>query len=250
MMSIDRSPSASGPRPEVSAKLLLIDDDEKWCRVLTSYLERHGYSVTTARDGRIGRDRAAAARWDLIILDVMLPDIDGFEVLKSIRQKSSVPVVMLTARGDDTDRIDGLDIGADDYLPKTFSTREMLARIRAVLRRATDNFPSTNKNSVLVVGQIKIYLEAYRAFLGAEELSLTPVEYSLLVSLAGAAGKARSREELFAEISNRQSVTQRAIDVHVSTLRRKLGDSPESPRYIRTVRSHGYMLVDPADELV
>ena len=249
-MHMDRSLSQTSTRPEVTNKLLLIDDDEKWCRALTGYLVRHGYSVTSAGDGRIGQDRAAAARWDLIILDVMLPDIDGFEVLKAIRQKSSVPVMMLTARADETDRIDGLDIGADDYLPKTFSTREILARIRAVLRRANDNFPSTNKNAILKVGEIRIHLKAYRAFLGAEELALTPVEYSLLVSLARAAGNARSREELFAEISNRQSVTQRAIDVHVSTLRRKLGDGPENPRYIWTVRSHGYMLVDPADDLV
>jgi two-component system response regulator CpxR len=230
--------------------LLLIDDDEKWCRIFSSYLERHGYSVSAARHGRIGKDRATTQRWDMVILDVMLPDIDGFEVLKAIRQKSSVPVIMLTARGDDTDRIDALDIGADDYLPKTISTREMLARIRASLRRATDNFPSTNKNSILLVGPIKILVDAYRVFLAGEEIALTPVEYSLLVCLASAAGKVRTREELFSEISHRQSATQRAIDVHVSTLRRKLGDNPETPRFIRTVRNHGYMLVDSTDDLV
>ena len=248
-MTPESSYPTTAPR-EASPRVLLIDDDEKWCRIFSSYLERHGYSVTVARHGRIGKDRATAQRWDLVVLDVMLPDIDGFEVLKAIRQKSSVPVIMLTARGDDTDRIDALDIGADDYLPKTISTREMLARIRAVLRRATDSFPSTNKNSILLVGQIKIFMDAYRVFLAGEEIALTPVEYSLLVCLASAAGKVRTREELFSEISNRQSVTQRAIDVHVSTLRRKLGDNPETPRFIRTVRSHGYMLVESADNLV
>jgi len=186
----------------------------------------------------------------VIILDVMLPGLDGFEVLKRIRQKSSVPVLMLTARGDETDRIVGLEVGADDYLPKTFSTRELLARLRAVLRRSslntTPEIASETPPKAIVVGDLRINLAARSAVLGAEPLVLTPVEFDLLASLAKARGRIKSREALLEEARDRHyDVFDRSIDVHISSLRKKLHDDPKEPRFIRTVRSAGYMMVGP-----
>jgi DNA-binding response OmpR family regulator len=186
----------------------------------------------------------------VIILDVMLPGLDGFEVLKRIRQKSSVPVLMLTARGDETDRIVGLEVGADDYLPKTFSTRELLARLRAVLRRSslntTPEIASETPPKAIVVGDLRINLAARSAVLGAEPLVLTPVEFDLLASLAKARGRIKSREALLEEARDRNyDVFDRSIDVHISSLRKKLHDDPKEPRFIRTVRSAGYMMVGP-----
>jgi two-component system response regulator CpxR len=225
---------------------LLIDDDEKWCRVLSQYLGRHGYAVRPVPSGPKGVEAALSRPWDLVILDVMLPDIDGFEVLKRIRAKSAVPILILTARSDEADRIDGLDFGADDYLLKTFSMQELLARIRAVTRRGGDRTTGRPDPQLLQIGGLRIHLDAYRVFVGENEVILAPVEYALLVCLARAKGKVQSREALFSSISDRRSLTMRAVDVHVSTLRRKLGDSSERPRYIRTSRGHGYMLIDPS----
>ncbi len=236
----------AGTRASVHPRVLLIDDDEKWCRIMHNYLTRHRLSVTTVLNGKTGIHRALSQNWELIVLDVMLPDVDGFEVLQRIREQSSVPILMLTARGDEADRIDGLEFGADDYVPKTFSTPELIARIKAVIRRGSNNFPSQVKDSILIVGGLRIQLDSFRVFLDDAEIALSPVEYALLVSLARTKGKVRSRDELFAEISARQTLTVRAIDVHISTLRRKLGDNPDAPRYIRTSRGHGYMLVDPS----
>jgi len=179
-----------------------------------------------------------------------LPGLDGFEVLKRIRQKSSVPVLMLTARGDETDRIVGLEVGADDYLPKTFSTRELLARLRAVLRRSslntTPEIASETPPKAIVVGDLRINLAARSAVLGAEPLVLTPVEFDLLASLAKARGRIKSREALLEEARDRNyDVFDRSIDVHISSLRKKLHDDPKEPRFIRTVRSAGYMMVGP-----
>jgi DNA-binding response OmpR family regulator len=237
-------------RAEGLTRLLMIDDDRKLCRLVATYLEPLGFTVTAVHSGPEGVDRATApdAHWHAVILDVMLPGLDGFEVLKRIRARSQVPVLMLTARGDETDRIVGLEVGADDYLPKTFSTRELLARLRAVLRRsATAATPNASSPPAeLVVGALHLNLDARSAVMDSTPMMLTPVEFDLLASLAKAKGRVKTREALLDECRDRNyDVFDRSIDVHISSLRKKLGDDAKEPRYIRTVRSAGYMMVGP-----
>ena len=233
-------------------RLLMIDDDRKLCRLVTTYLQPLGFDVTAVHSGPEGVERATTAEppWHAVILDVMLPGIDGFEVLKKIRTRSQVPVLMLTARGDETDRIVGLEVGADDYLPKTFSTRELLARLRAVLRRsavtAAAEAGASAPPTEIVVGPLRINVDARSAVLDTTPLVLTPVEFDLLFSLAKARGRVKTREALLDEIRDRNyDVFDRSIDVHISSLRKKLGDDAKEPRFIRTVRSAGYMMVGP-----
>ena len=231
--------------------LLLVDDDIKFCRLISDYLHRYGYVVSFVHEGKSALRMMTEGTWDAIILDVMLPQMDGFEILRRIRETSNVPVLMLTALGDETDRIVGLEIGADDYLPKSYSPRELLARLKAVLRRS-GRMPGDGRDDdceVIIVGNLVISQAAHTAVLNGETLSLTPVEYHLLVVLALAAGRIKSREQLLNEIRDRNyDVFDRSIDVHVSALRRKLGDDPKSPKFIRTVRSVGYMLIPPAEK--
>ncbi|NBO66807.1 MAG: DNA-binding response regulator, partial [Acidobacteria bacterium] len=212
------------------SRLLLIDDDLKLCRLIS---------------GREGLARAAAGGFEAIILDVMLPGMNGHEVLRQLRHTSTVPVLMLTALGDEADRISGLEMGADDYLPKTFSMRELLARLRAVTRRARLTSPEPPENEAdkeISVQELKIQPASRRALLAGQQLTLTPVEYDLLLCLARSADRVVSREQMLGEITDRNyEVFDRSIDVHVSSLRRKLGDEARNPRYIRTVRSAGYM---------
>jgi DNA-binding response OmpR family regulator len=207
-----------------------------------------GFKVEAANLGAEGAERAITEQWHAIILDVMMPDMDGFEVLRRIRAKSKVPVVMLTGRGDEVDRVVGLELGADDYIPKTFSSRELLARLRAVLRRAgwvAETAPEPPVKE-LVVGQLRINAEAHTAVLGDEVLSLTPAEFGLLLSLAKARGRVKTREQLIEEVADREwDVFDRAIDMHISTLRKKLDDDPKEPRFIKTVRGYGYQLIAP-----
>jgi len=237
-------PAAPGGRTRV----LVIDDDRKLCRLIRDYLEPMGYEVCAAHSGTDGVERAVSEAWDAVILDVMLPGLDGFEALKAIRRTSDVPVLMLTARGEEADRIVGLEMGADDYLPKTFSTRELLARLRAVMRRARSASPIQAEEREIVVGALRINPGARVAVLGEEALVLTPVEFDLLVSLSRAKGRVKTREALVDEIRDRNyDVFDRSVDVHISALRKKLGDDPKAPRFIRTVRSAGYMCIEPDD---
>ncbi len=240
----------SAPDPASGrTRLLMIDDDRKLCRLVADYLHPLGFDVTAVHDGPLGVERATAAgeTWHAIILDVMLPGLDGFEVLKRIRLKSAVPVLMLTARGDETDRIVGLEVGADDYLPKTFSTRELLARLRAVLRRAARPPDAADAPAAeITVGPLRVNVDARTALLRDVPLVLTPVEFDLLAGLARARGRVKTREALLDEIRDRHyDVYDRSIDVHISALRKKLGDDAKNPRFIRTLRSAGYMLVSP-----
>ena len=231
--------------PNARPRLLVIDDDRKLCRLIAAYLAPLGYEVEAVHTGPEGVARATGAAWSAVILDLMLPGLDGFEVLKQIRHTSDVPVLMLTARGDEADRIVGLEIGADDYLPKTFSTRELLARIRAVTRRTTRAAPAPADAEIVIAG-LRIRPGSRTAVLGDVPLTLTPVEFELLLSLARAKGRVKTRDHLLEEIRDREyEVFDRSIDVHISGLRKKLGDDPKSPRFIRTVRSSGYMLIDP-----
>ena len=250
-MSATNSParplSGDGSATAGRTRVLVIDDDKKLCRLITDYLSPMGYEVSAVHNGPEGVERAVAEPWQAVILDVMLPGMDGFEVLKHIRRQTDVPVLMLTARGDEADRIVGLEIGADDYLPKTFSTRELLARLRAVTRRATRAAPSdgADEEPELVVGSLRVNTGSHVAVLGDKPLELTPVEFALLASLARARGRVKSRERLLEEIRDRDfDVFDRSIDVHISALRKKLGDDPKEPRFIRTVRAAGYMLIN------
>jgi len=242
--------SLSQPDPS-RPRLLLIDDDRKLCRLIAAYLEPLGYDITAVHTGPEGVDRAAAGPWQALILDLMLPGMDGFEVLKQIRKTSDIPVLMLTARGDEADRIVGLEIGADDYLPKTFSSRELLARLRAVIRRSTirREQPGAPDAPDLLAGPLRMSLGARVVTLHDRPLDLTPVEFDLLGCLMRARGRVKSREQLLEEIRDRNyEVFDRSIDVHISDLRKKLADDPKDPRFIRTVRTAGYMLIDPDRE--
>jgi len=229
-------------------RLLIIDDDTELCQLVADYLKPMGFEVEMEHDGERGAERATSEPWAAIILDVMMPGCDGFEVLRRIRAKSKVPVMMLTGRGEEVDRIVGLELGADDYLPKTFSSRELLARLRAVLRRTgwiTESAPQAPIKE-LVIGELRLNPETHDVILGDQPLQLTPAEFGLLLSLAKAHGRVKTREQLIEEVADREwDVFDRAIDMHISTLRKKLGDDPKEPRFIKTVRGYGYQLVTP-----
>jgi DNA-binding response OmpR family regulator len=226
-------------------RVLLVDDDVKLCRLVADYLRPFGFDVTSVHTGPEGLHEATGGSYQAVILDGMLPGLDGFEVLRQLRRTSAVPVLMLTALGDESDRIVGLELGADDYLPKTFSTRELLARLRAVTRRSTlaaREAAATDRTvgETIVVDDLRLDAGARSATQGGQPLTLTAVEFDLLWCLARAAGRVLSRDQLLDAISGRDyEVFDRSVDVHISTLRRKLSDDP---RYIRTVRSAGYML--------
>ena len=229
--------------------VLIIDDDRDFCALIANYLSTFGYAVSAAHTGPAGAERALAESWQAVILDVMLPGFDGFEVLKRIRRASNVPVLMLTARGDETDQIVGLEVGADDYLPKGSSTRQLLARLHAVTRRAAAAGAPTKAAlppKEIVIAELRINLDARQVTLADRSVVLTPGEFDILASLAKAKGRVKTRDHLLEEVREREyEVFDRAIDVQVSNLRRKLGDDPKNPRFVRTVRSAGYMLVDP-----
>jgi DNA-binding response OmpR family regulator len=229
-------------------RLLIIDDDRKLCRLIRDYLEPMGYEIDMAHTGPEGLGKALDPNVRAIILDLMLPGMDGFEVLKQLRKRSDVPVLMLTGRGEEPDRIVGLEIGADDYLPKTFSTRELLARLRAVTRRAAQK--QAEGMEEIVVGPLRVRPASRVALLNDEPMVLTPVEFDLLACLARARGRVKTREQLLDSISDRNfDVFDRSIDVHVSALRKKLGDDPKNPRFIKTLRAAGYMLRDPETDV-
>lgn len=193
--------------------------------------------------------RAASGNFKAVILDVMLPGMDGFEVLKHIRAKCDVPVLMLTAQGEEADRIVGLEFGADDYLPKTFSPRELLARLRAVMRRTTRvaaAAPESDALAEITVGSLRVNPATRTAALGDKPLALTALEFDLIVSLAKARGRVKTREQLLETFSERDyEAFDRSVDVHVHALRKKLGDDPKTPRFIRTVHGVGYVFVNP-----
>ncbi len=234
-------------------RLLIVDDDEKLARLLRDYLEPLGYQVDLVHNGSAGLKLALEGTYSAVILDVMMPGMNGMEVLRELRKSSQVPVLMLTALGDEPDRIAGLEVGADDYLPKTFSTRELLARLRAVLRRSylTTRAQSREEDASahVTVGPLTIHPEAREVMLDGKLLVLTPIEYDMLLSLARGAGRVKTREALLLEVADRDFESfDRSIDVHISSLRKKLGDDPKSPRFIETVRGAGYRMRKPRGE--
>ncbi|HVV48118.1 MAG TPA: response regulator transcription factor, partial [Polyangia bacterium] len=218
----------------MALRVLCIDDDVRLYELLAAYLEPNGVALVHAADGQKGLAALAADVFDAVLLDVMMPGMDGLSVCRRIREQSRVPIIMLTARGDEADRVVGLELGADDYVPKPFSPRELLARLRAVLRRAQP----AQSGAEIVVGRVAIDVGARRVRVGNTELAdLTGLEFDILVALARRPGRVVPRETLLVE-AGRQDVTvsDRTVDVHVSHLRRKLGDDPRTPRLIKTVR--------------
>jgi len=216
--------------------VLIVDDDTRLFELLDSYLGQNDVTARSAPDGQTALRLLAQHSVDAVLLDVMMPGMDGLNVLRKIRETSQVPVIMLTAKGDETDRVVGLELGADDYLPKPFSPRELLARLRAVVRRTQAH----GERRQFVVSGVRVDLESRRVERDGRSLDLTGLEFDLLVALMQRAGRVVARTSLL-ELAGRNdvSVSDRAVDVHVSHLRRKLGDDP--PRLICTVRGVGYM---------
>jgi len=223
--------------------ILIIDDDTDLCDLLRDYLTPEGFVVEAVHNGTEGVDRTVSGRYSLVVLDVMLPGINGFEVLRRIRAASRVPVLMLTARGEDVDRIVGLEIGADDYLPKPFNPRELVARIRAVLRRAESEPQSQVQADTgrLIVGDIELVSGTRTVLRIGQKVELTSVEFAILETLLRLAGQVVSRDDLVKQALGRNlSAYDRSIDVHVSSLRKKLGQRVDESERIKTVRNIGY----------
>jgi DNA-binding response OmpR family regulator len=219
---------------------LVVDDDARLRELLAEYLGARGYAVETREDAQSGLDRVRQGQVDLVILDLTLPDKDGLEVCRDIRKTSSVPIVMLTARGDETDRIVGLELGADDYLPKPFNPRELLARVQAVLRRTEI---AASDPEVLIAGDLRLDLDRREARLHESVLDLTTTEFEILRTLVAQAGRVVPRERLMSMSRGDEfAAFDRSVDVHISHLRRKLGDDPKEPVYIKTVRGVGYVM--------
>ncbi len=227
--------------------LLLIDDDLELCELLTDYLGTAGFKVEAARDVEHGVRLALGGTFSLAVLDVMLPGTDGFDVLRRIRSASGLPVLMLTARGDDVDRIVGLENGADDYLPKPFNPRELVARLRAVLRRTSEQRPGSSEPRVLTIGDLVLDPSGETVECGGRRIALTETEVDLLELLVRFAGQPVSREQLSRIVLGRELFPDdRSVDVHISNVRRKLSTCPGGAERIRTLRGTGYMYVDPA----
>jgi DNA-binding response OmpR family regulator len=228
--------------------ILVIDDDVELCRLVSRFLGAEGYSIQTVQTSRLGIERAVSGHYDLVVLDVMLPEMDGFEVLRRIRTKSSTPVLMLTARGDDLDRILGLEMGADDYLPKPFNTRELSARVRAILRRANSTNANVAHSEVpsMRFGDLELNAGARTVRCGGQMLNLTTVEFDLLQRLLRSAGSVVRREELTKDVLGREfSPFDRSIDTHVWSLRRKVGNALDGTERIRGIRGVGYLYALP-----
>jgi len=226
---------AAGPRK--SKSILLVDDDTRLCALMRDFFSHYGYEIEGVHDGGRGLSRALETKFDLVILDVMLPVIDGFEVLRQLRKRSTVPVIMLTARTEQDDRIAGLNAGADDYLPKPFGPEELLARMRAIWRRS-DRAGHPDLES-LVAGPLRVDLETRTVWADGQALPLTTVEFDMLELLVRSPGRVVSRDELAASVLQREFTPyDRSVDVHISHLRKKLEDMAA----IQTVRGVGYLL--------
>jgi len=228
-------------------RILLVEDEKSIRSAVAAYLEREGYWVTPAEDGQIALDEFAKHKFDVIVLDLMLPKVSGEQVCREIRNVSDVPIIMLTAKGEEEDRIAGLELGADDYLVKPFSPRELVARVRALLRRAhVDSEPQRDR---LVFGDLEVDVTGHKAFLDGNELELTASEFKLLTTLARYPGRVYSRMELVEKVLGYDfEGYERTIDSHVKNLRAKLEDDPRDPTFIYTVHGVGYRFEPPKTE--
>ncbi|MDR5709427.1 MAG: response regulator transcription factor [Armatimonadota bacterium] len=241
---MSQSARVSGPR------ILLVEDDPDLAEPLQEGLSQQGFRTVHARSGREALDALGREMVDVVVLDVMLPDVDGFSLCREIRGQSDVPVLMLTARGHELDRVTGLEVGADDYVTKPFSLRELVARLRAILRRRElDRGAAPRPTDHLVVGEITLDRLARRVWRSGRPLELRPREYRLLEVLMSEAGRALSRQELLDRVWGPDWVGDpRTLDVHVRWLREKLEPDPSRPRYIHTVRGYGYRFEDAGAE--
>jgi two-component system alkaline phosphatase synthesis response regulator PhoP len=218
--------------------ILVVDDEPKIVKLARDYLEKAGYRVLDARDGTSALAAARHERPDLVVLDLNLPGTDGLDVCRALRRESDVPIIMLTARVDEADRLIGLELGADDYITKPFSPRELVARVRAVLRRVVGG---VREPGTVRAGDVEIDLKGHRVTRGGETVDLTPTEFTLLAVLAGHPGQAFSREQLMGRIYGvAYAGGERSVDAHVKNLRRKLEPDPSAPRYVETVYGVGY----------
>ncbi|HDL85976.1 MAG TPA: response regulator transcription factor [Candidatus Acetothermia bacterium] len=230
----------------MNTRILIVDDEEWVCTLVGRYLEQAGYDVATAHDGEKALSKFESFRPDLIILDWMLPKLDGLEVARRVRMQSSVPIIMLTARADEMDRIEGLDGGADDYVVKPFSARELEVRARAVLRRTRGE---TQKQTILEAGDIRLDPARHEVKVGGKAVDLTPMEFDLLAFLLRHPGHVFTRLELLEAVrGTTYDSFARSIDSHVKRLREKIEPDPSSPRYIQTVFGIGYKLSDAEGE--
>jgi DNA-binding response OmpR family regulator len=228
----------------VAERILLIEDDPRLAEMVKNYLGEAGFAVTVSARGQDGIALEARETFDALVLDLMLPDIDGLEVCRRIRARSQTPILMLTARGDAMDRIVGLEIGADDYLPKPFEPREMLARLRAILRRRGRG----EHSDVLRFGRLEIDVGARVARLDGEARELTSYQFSLLLTLAQHSGRVMSRDAIMEAMKNEKfDAFDRSIDVHISRVRAAIEDDPKKPRRIITVRGSGYVFAKVQD---
>lgn len=231
----------------MQSRILVIDDDRELCSLLEEYLADEGFEVEKVHDGLEGVEWACSRNYDLVVLDVMLPGLNGFEVLRRIRAASSLPVVMLTARGEEVDRIVGLEMGADDYLPKPFNPRELVARIRAVQRRQTSPARDLAENK-LTIGDLTVDPGRRSVKQGEQPVPLTSLEFSVLELLLSQTGRVISREDICSQALGRQlNSYDRSIDVHISSLRRKLGPMPDGGERIKSVRGVGYIYLRPVE---
>jgi two-component system, OmpR family, response regulator CpxR len=229
-------------------RILVIDDDVELCGLVSEYLAEEGFEVDCVYNGEQGLERSKVGEHALAVLDVMLPGMNGFDVLRRIRDTSRLPVLLLTARGQDVDRIVGLEIGADDYLPKPFNPRELVARIRAILRRTKTGEKSSAPPEMLKVGDIELDPATRSVRQAGKPVDLTSVEFNLLEVLLREAGRVVTRERLVnAVLSRKFSPFDRSIDMHVSKVRKKLGDSEGAPEHIKTVRGVGYIFARPRE---
>jgi two-component system, OmpR family, alkaline phosphatase synthesis response regulator PhoP len=232
-------------------KLLVVDDEESIVTLLQFNLEQAGYEVITAMDGYTAFKKTQNENYDLIILDLMLPEMDGLEVCKQLRQsKNTTPILMLTAKDDELDKIIGLELGADDYMTKPFSPREVVARTRAILRRvnqSSDPMPELGlKKSTLKIGEVEIFPENYEVYYKGNQLELTPKEFELLLYLVTHKGRVLTRDQLLNAVWNYEFVGDtRIVDVHISHLREKIETNTKKPIYIKTIRGLGYKLEEP-----
>lgn len=234
-------------------RLLVVDDDVELCSLVTKYLEIEGFEVDAVHNGEQGIKRALSGKYALIVLDVMLPGVNGFDVLRRVSAETRVPVLMLSARGEDVDRIVGLQIGADDYLPKPFNPHELVARIHAILRRTQTEAPGGSKVSLpepVIVGDVELDKNAWKVRRSGESVELTALEFNLLEVFLKATGRVLTREELAQTVLERQfDPFDRSIDMHVSNLRKKLGRQPDGSQRIKSVRGVGYVYVSPSSSV-
>jgi two-component system phosphate regulon response regulator OmpR len=224
-----------------SYHLLVVDDDERIRVLLQKYLIRSGFTVSAARDAAQARRLLSGLEFDLLVLDVMMPGEDGIALTRHLRQTSTVPILLLTARGETANRIEGLEAGADDYLVKPFEPKELLLRINAILRRLPVHAEGTTAPKTLVMGPFHYDLERGELWRGADMIRLTTTEAALMRAFAASPGQALSREKLVGDETG-DAAQDRAVDVQITRLRRKIEDDPKNPRYLQTVRGEGYML--------